>query len=244
MIDVWSWSESTIKVSGNLVDGNCSREERWNAREAGLSCQFITHHLYHHPELFLQRVMSSAVSRKSNQGFHPFQFAEKHEPKWFLVRESYLVAVEDPASTEIFDVFLIDSSFKLQRTKRLLRQGMHLFSHTTDPADEMLQDASLINTEAAPAAPTKPEQFKDASNHTFALVSSERRLKLVAKTERQQEQFISSIEQVVAKCIFAGRNRFDSFAPLRLNASCQWLVDGRDYFWALSRAILLAKETI
>lgn len=188
--------------------------------------------------------MSSAVSRKSNQGFHPFQFVEKHEPKWFLVRESYLVAVEDPASTEIFDVFLIDSSFKLERTKRLLRQGMHLFSHHTDPADEMLQDSALINTEATAVETTKPEQFKDASNHTFALVSSERRLKLVAKTERQQEQFISSIEQVVAKCIFAGRNRFDSFAPLRLNASCQWLVDGRDYFWALSRAILLAKETI
>lgn len=29
-----------------------------------------------------------------------------------------------------------------------------------------------------------------------------------------------------------------------VNASATWLVDGRDYFWSLSRAILLAKRTI
>lgn len=60
-----------------------------------------------------------------------------------------------------------------------------------------------------------------------------------------------------------GKNRFDSFAPIRLNVAAQWLIDGvhsffrrrrrhelmseisqRDYFWSLSRAILLAKEKI
>ena len=57
-----------------------------------------------------------------------------------------------------------------------------------------------------------------------------------------------------------GKNRFDSFAPIRLNVAVQWLVDGvsllfrppieiaqsrqRDYFWNLSRAIQLAKKSI
>ena len=57
-----------------------------------------------------------------------------------------------------------------------------------------------------------------------------------------------------------GKNRFDSFAPIRLNVAVQWLVDGvsdspsiafgvnalgqRDYFWNLSRAIQLAKHAI
>lgn len=49
---------------------------------------------------------------------------------------------------------------------------------------------------------------------------------------------------MVGKTIWAGKNRFDSFAPIRMNASAQWLVDGRDYFWSLSRAIMLAKEKI
>lgn len=43
---------------------------------------------------------------------------------------------------------------------------------------------------------------------------------------------------------YTGSNRFDSFAPIRLNVAAQWLVDGRDYFWNLSRAILMARETI
>lgn len=59
---------------------------------------------------------------------------------------------------------------------------------------------------------------------------------------------------------WSGRNRFDSFAPIRLNVATQWLVDGvslfpplfliliapnqRDYFWNLSRAISMAKKCI
>jgi phospholipase D1/2 len=57
-------------------------------------------------------------------------------------------------------------------------------------------------------------------------------------------QFIVSMERIAASCVWAGRNRFDSYAPLRVNCSAQWLVDGRDYFWNLSRAINMAKERI
>jgi phospholipase D1/2 len=57
-------------------------------------------------------------------------------------------------------------------------------------------------------------------------------------------QFIVSMERVAMQCIWAGRNRFDSFAPIRVNVAAQWLVDGRDYFWNLSRAINMAKSRI
>ena len=57
-------------------------------------------------------------------------------------------------------------------------------------------------------------------------------------------QFIVSMERIAAQCPWASRNRFDSFAPLRVNVAVQWLVDGRDYFWNLSRAINMAKDRI
>ena len=57
-------------------------------------------------------------------------------------------------------------------------------------------------------------------------------------------QWIAALEKVAATSHYTGTNRFDSFAPIRLNVAAQWLVDGRDYYWNLSRAILLAKETI
>ena len=73
-------------------------------------------------------------------------------------------------------------------------------------------------------------------------------------------QFIVSMERIAAQSVWTGRNRFDSFAPLRVNVAAQWLVDGvsswlvfrmvtdellqRDYFWNLSRAINMAKDRI
>ncbi|KAK9712877.1 hypothetical protein K7432_006853 [Basidiobolus ranarum] len=39
-------------------------------------------------------------------------------------------------------------------------------------------------------------------------------------------------------------NRYASFAPERYGAYARWFVDGKDYFYAVSEAILKAKETI
>ncbi|ORY06329.1 phospholipase D/nuclease [Basidiobolus meristosporus CBS 931.73] len=40
------------------------------------------------------------------------------------------------------------------------------------------------------------------------------------------------------------KNRYDSFAPERYGAKARWFVDGKDYFYAVSEALLQAKETI
>jgi phospholipase D1/2 len=39
-------------------------------------------------------------------------------------------------------------------------------------------------------------------------------------------QWIAGLEKAAATSQFIGSNRFDSFAPTRMNVSAQWLVDG------------------
>ncbi len=85
---------------------------------------------------------------------------------------------------------------------------------------------------------------RHASSHTFYIRNSERKLKLVAKNERMMEQFIVSMQKMASRNIFGGTNRFESFAPIRLNVSAQWLADGRDYYWNLSKALMMAKDRV
>ncbi|OAV88495.1 hypothetical protein PTTG_00875 [Puccinia triticina 1-1 BBBD Race 1] len=210
------------------------------------------------------RIMSNgAFSRRQRAGFHPFKFKGRREPKWFIVRESYLISVDEPDQTEIYDIFLVDDEFQLKRPTRLLKQGIHLLDWH-DASKE--QHAPALNFEnevdpnqsaqGNPSGSGDPDegvtaelaadsrQVQHASSHVFYITNSEREVKLIAKNERQMDQFIASIERMVARSIWHGKNRFDSYAPIRMNVSAQWLIDGRDYFWNLSKAILLAKERI
>lgn len=126
---------------------------------------------------------------------------------------------------------MIDSTFEIVRPTRVYRQGLQFFKGDGGDSDEEGGKPERGHNGAGdpldPSA-TDPENhdLRDSSNHTFYLKSSERRLRLVAKTERQQDQFIASIEKMVARTIWAGKNRFDSFAPIRLNVAAQWLIDG------------------
>ncbi|KZV82901.1 phospholipase D/nuclease, partial [Exidia glandulosa HHB12029] len=90
----------------------------------------------------------------------------------------------------------------------------------------------------------RKNKTQDLSHRTFYIENSQMRLKLTARNERQMDQWIASLERVAATSHWTQENRFGSFAPIRLNVSTQWLVDGRDYFWNVSRALLLAKERI
>jgi len=213
------------------------------------------------------RIMSNgAFSRRQRTGFHPFKFKGRREPKWFIVRESYLISVDEPDQTEIYDIFLVDDEFQLKRPTRLLKQGIHLldwhdaskeqhapalnFDNEVDPNQSAQGNPSGSGGEGDPdegvtaELAADPRQLQHASSHVFYIINSEREVKLIAKNERQMDQFIASIERMVARSIWHGKNRFDSYAPIRMNVSAQWLIDGRDYFWNLSKAILLAKERI
>nr|XP_019045930.1 phospholipase D [Kwoniella bestiolae CBS 10118]OCF24860.1 phospholipase D [Kwoniella bestiolae CBS 10118] len=208
------------------------------------------------------------ASRRANQpGLAPTTWAAHRKPKWFIVRDSYFVATDGPESVDYYDVFLLDADFTIERPKRYYRTGLHLLTnHGTTNRKKKSGKANVENDNpndidldnpfnreliisSGEGKGSKGQSMHDegehhASQHTFTIGNSQRRLKLVAKNARQMHQFIVSMERIAAQCIWTGRNRFDSFAPLRVNVAAQWLVDGRDYFWNLSRAINMAKDRI
>ncbi|KAF8916964.1 hypothetical protein CPB85DRAFT_1453067 [Mucidula mucida] len=268
------------------------------------------------------------MDKKSGFGRKGAGWRAKHESRWCALRESYLVALEEPGELNVWDCFLLDSDFKIERPKRYYRQGLNLLhgdtaSHEEEPNGHangvdtfedgermsligsikgkfsrafrrnqsehfpssasngapalprassssssssvssraptaMLDPSTNMNPLAAPDHPEDPANAEqpwadkkkkrknehDVSKHTFYISNSQMRLKLYARNERQMLQWITAFQRVAASSHYTGTNRFDSFSPIRLNVAAQWLVDGRDYFWNLSRAIMLARETI
>ena len=176
---------------------------------------------YHGKEGFL--MIQSAKGVDFRRAWTPNLVKSRNVPKWFLVRHSYVVCVNSPEGMEIYDVFLVDSDFKIETKKK-----------------------------RPPIREQKPKKFaksakqsaKPTQHHRLKLQNSERKFKLLAKNERQLHQFEESIKFMSLNTPWAKKNRFDSFAPLRPNCFAQWLVDGRDYMWNVSRAISMAKDVI
>jgi phospholipase D1/2 len=52
--------------------------------------------------------------------------SQKRKQKWCAIRDSYLVAVEEPGELVVWDVFLLDADFKIKRPTRYYRQGLSL----------------------------------------------------------------------------------------------------------------------
>ncbi|CAK5284305.1 unnamed protein product [Mycena citricolor] len=258
-------------------------------------------------------------STKTGGGFgrKSATWRERKEPKWCSVRDSYIVAVQEPGELTVWDVFLLDADFEIERPRRYYRQGLKFLhpneSESEDEApDGMLPDerikpsvmgsirrsisriarpsrrdqngneenhsspssgsSAASDMSAEPVAMQDPSTHVDpmqddqsdverdwhpdelekrkrkqptagVSKHTFFIVNSQQRLKLFARNQRQMKQWITALEKVKSSP-YCQPNRFDSFSPIRLNVAAQWLVDGRDYFWNLSRALLLARESI
>lgn len=140
--------------------------------------------------------------------------------KWFAVRHSYIVCVDSPEAMNIFEVFLVDSNFRIQPKRARIR-------------DQKPKDIARVAKESA----SHPQ-------HSLKLFNSERRLKLLARNERQLHQFEDSIQFMASNSPWSKPKRFESFAPVRSKVSAQWLVDGRDHMWNVSRAISMAKDVI
>lgn len=174
---------------------------------------------YHGKEGYL--IIQSAKGLDFRRALNPSLIKKRHSPKWFLVRHSYVVCVDSPEEMHIYDVFLVDPYFKIQAQKVRLR-------------DQKAKDLAKSAKESA----AHPQ------HHTLKLENSERKLRLLARTERQLHQFEDSIRFMVENTPWSKPNRFDSFAPVRHNCFAQWLVDGRDYMWVVSRAINQAKDVI
>ncbi|DAA76742.1 TPA_exp: Uncharacterized protein A8136_6971 [Trichophyton benhamiae CBS 112371] len=170
---------------------------------------------YHGKEGYL--VIQSSKGLDFRKALNPSMVKSRHSPKWFLVRHSYIVCVDSPEEMHIYDVFLIDPFFQIQAQKVRLR----------DQNPKELKESA-----------------KHPQHHTLKIQNSERRMRLLARNDRQLRQFEDSIRLVLETTPWAKPNRFDSFAPVRPNCFAQWLVDGRDYMWVVSRAIAQAKDVI
>lgn len=174
---------------------------------------------YHGKEGFL--IIQSAKGLDFRRALTPAMLKNRHSPKWFLVRHSYVVCVDSPEQMNIYDVFLVDPFFKMQTQK-----------------------ISLRNQKAKDLAKSAKQSARHPQHHTLRLENSERKLRLLARNERQMNQFEDSIRFMVSNTPWSRPNRFDSFAPVRRNCFAQWLVDARDHMWMVSRAINQAKDVI
>jgi phosphatidylserine/phosphatidylglycerophosphate/cardiolipin synthase-like enzyme len=58
------------------------------------------------------------------------------------------------------------------------------------------------------------------------------------------DSLMESIHKVEISSPWVRQHRFDSYAPIREDAKIKWYIDGKDYFFAISEAILAAKSEI
>nr|POF01099.1 phospholipase d1 [Quercus suber] len=154
----------------------------------------------------------------------PSAFVDRHKARWFLVRHSYIVCVDGPESLIPYDVFLVDSDFRTEK-----------YRQAVDDVPKTAQEEAKIAAESGTSR---------TKHHLLRLYNSERKLKLIARNERQYLQFQESLTQMRLNTIWAKQQRFNSFAPVRHNVWSRWLVDGRDHMWQVSRAIDNAKDMI
>ncbi|KAF3932217.1 hypothetical protein ABW20_dc0110131 [Dactylellina cionopaga] len=183
---------------------------------SSLGIRLAAENSYHGKEGYL--VIQSSKGSEFRRGWAPGSIIKGHRPKWFLVRHSYIVCVDSPEEMNIYDVILIDSDFELDAKRSLPKNPKAVASASANPAHPQ--------------------------HHKLKLKNSERKIKLLAKNERQLNQFYDSIRYMADHTIWSQKQRFDSFAPVRQYCFAQWLVDGRDYFWNVSRAVSMAKDVI
>ena len=97
---------------------------------------------------------------------------------------------------------LFDCDFEIERPIRFYKQTINAIKgpfkdDNSDTQSELEDDphpgkggaGDPNDPSTTDMAQTHPEDLRDASNHTFYIKSTEKRLKLVAKNARQMDQF-------------------------------------------------------
>ncbi|KAI7874180.1 uncharacterized protein EV154DRAFT_527408 [Mucor mucedo] len=152
----------------------------------------------------------------------------RRKPKWIIVRESYVICVDDPSECEIYDVFLFDQAFDVHRLAKFGDRSNHHVHNSKKKFSNALANASHWTSKKS----------------TVCLKTMQGVYHFRAKNEQQAKQFEASIQSMANRSVWPKVNRFKSFAPIRCNAAVAWFVDGRDYFWDVSVALENATESI
>lgn len=154
--------------------------------------------------------------------------------KWLLVRNSYVMYVSDINSTLPLEVFLVDHKFKIT----------YKGDQSLKDDDESDYDDASIEKKMASENGESSDSHPVFKHLKIVIENSERKLSLLPKSEKEQKLWIKSLYEMKNSTVWSRKNRFDSFAPIRDNCYAQWFVDGRDYFWAVSSAIEMAKDVV
>ncbi|SGZ49776.1 CIC11C00000004728 [Sungouiella intermedia] len=163
---------------------------------------------------------------------------DRRSEKWCLVRSTYVMYVSDINSTTPLEVFLVDLEFKIhcKGDQRVDTRG----SETDSEIDEEYVDIRIQDADKA----ILHVQNKVFKHLKITLENKERQLVIIPKSEKDYKLWLSSLNQMIANNPWAEKHRFNSFAPIRKNCMAQWFVDARDYFWAVSSALEMAKDVI
>lgn len=180
---------------------------------------------YHGKECYLH--IQSSKGLDFRRVLTPGKVIARHSRKWFLVRQSYIVCVESPENMNIYDVYLVDSKFSIVTKSKE--------KHLRPKSREKEEDIEKFD----PTARRSTDK-----HHTLKIITSERKVKLFSPNQHLIAQFEESIMEMLKSTPWHLENRFGSFAPVRTGVHAQWLVDGRDYMWNVSRAISMAKDVV
>lgn len=165
---------------------------------------------------------------------------DRRSEKWFLVRNTYVMYVSNINSTTPLEVFLVDLNFKINHKcdndDKLDKQG--------GESESDIDEDYLTTRIAAEDNKIEHVQNKVFKHLRIILENNERKLVMIPKSQNEHKLWLMSLNKMVANNPWALQHRFNSFAPIRQNCFAQWFVDGRDYFWAVSSAIEMAKDVI
>lgn len=163
---------------------------------------------------------------------------DRRSEKWCLVRNTYVMYVSDINSTTPLEVFLVDLGFKIH-----YKGDLKVDTRGSETDSEIDEEFVNIRMEGADRG------FQHVQNKVFkhlriTLENKERKLVIIPKSEKEHKLWMLSLNKMLYNNPWAVKHRFDSFAPIRKNCMAQWFVDARDYFWAVSSAIEMAKDVV
>ncbi len=170
----------------------------------------------------------------------------RHTSKWFILGHSYIMYVADIDSTTPLDVFLIDPKFKatLSGFSDIASKSMN---STVAPKQELQRvDYSDDDDEIDDENEVKYSQksTKKTPYFSMTLENGERKLSVMSRSGKQLKNWYLSICDMSSNSEWSSHHRFESFAPVRNDCFAQWFVDARDYMWAASSAMEMAKDVI
>ncbi|KAH8671167.1 hypothetical protein BX600DRAFT_240863 [Xylariales sp. PMI_506] len=190
---------------------------------------------YHGKECYLHIQSSKGIDFR--RVLTPSKVIARHSRKWFLVRQNYIVVVESQSSMNIYDVYLVDSNFRIVSKGNKLKQ---LGSKAAwDDARGKGKEKDLENDKIMAG-----DDELSGKHHTLKIYTSERKIRLFSRDQNEMRQFEKSVTEMLKQTAWHEQHRFNSFAPVRTGVFARWLVDGRDYMWNVSRAISMAQDVI